>query len=70
MINAITINTFAVSPGPRVLSIEYTDVNGLVRIFEYNFTGRVRPRECNGVIVMLVQVYLCVLLFHRSCGWF
>ncbi len=71
VINSITINTFAVSPGPRVLSIQYTDVNGLVGIFEYNFTGRVRPREYMvHVIVIFCASYLCALLFHRSCGWF
>ncbi|XP_064395240.1 uncharacterized protein LOC135342430 isoform X2 [Halichondria panicea] len=47
-INSITINIFTDSPGPRVLIIEYTDVNGLVGIFEYNFTGRVRPRAVVG----------------------
>ncbi len=35
-----------------MLIIEYTDVNGLVGIFEYNFTGRVRPRKYDKLCIL------------------
>lgn len=44
-ISLIVIDTFSVSPGPRVLSIEYTDIAGVFKSIDYIFFGRIRPRE-------------------------
>ncbi len=57
-VTSIIIDTYTVTPGPRVLTIGYTDIAGGFRIIEYTFFGRVSPRES------------CFILCHTACNNF
>ena len=48
-IDFLEVNQFTFSPGPHVLRIDFIDTFGNVGVFEYNFTGVVRPSNNNCV---------------------